>query len=332
MNNQLQHFELSRLNRTPDESMHTPHTHSYYELFYLISGECELQLGQSIYTITPRTAIFIPSNVPHKTTYKDPNGNERLNIEFSANYVSDLEEEFGQMWLDRYVFGGPLHFSPVATPAISAAITRLEVDCASTKKDTSSPTYGSTVPSNSTLTKPIFTFGDVTNSPYDGVSGKVNRFGSISSAPDDHDIFANCMRKFHLQELIITLLRRCTQTDYITTDQMQIADISVREAKKYIEQNYAEPLTLDDLASRYQLNSTYFSNKFKNINGIGFKEYLNNIRIIHAERLLLETTKSITQIALECGYESSNYFGDVFRKINKVSPSQFRKLKGFVKK
>lgn len=140
------------------------------------------------------------------------------------------------------------------------------------------------------------------------------------------------MRKFHLQELIITLLRRCTQTDYITTDQMQIADISVREAKKYIEQNYAEPLTLDDLASRYQLNSTYFSNKFKNINGIGFKEYLNNIRIIHAERLLLETTKSITQIALECGYESSNYFGDVFRKINKVSPSQFRKLKGFVKK
>ncbi len=327
MNEQTQHFELSRLNRMPDESMHAPHTHSHCELFYLLSGECDLQVGQTIYTITPRTAMFIPPDTPHKTTYKDPDGNDRLNIEFSADYISDLTAEFGQPWLDRYIFNGPLHFSPLATPAISAAITRLEVDCATTENSMNNINH--TTNRTSTLAterrKPY-----IPAIQYETMSGMVNRFGSLPNAPDNHDIFANCMRKLHFQEFIITILRRCTRIDYITTDQMQIADMSVREARKYIDSNYSEPITLDELAGRYRLNSTYFSNKFKTINGMGFKEYLNSVRIVHAERLLLETDLTITEIALQCGYESSNYFGDVFRKVNKVSPSQFRKAKGIV--
>ena len=80
----------------------------------------------------------------------------------------------------------------------------------------------------------------------------------------------------------------------------------------------------------YRLNPSYFSSKFKSVNGVGFKEYLNNVRIIRAEKLLLETDMSITEIAMKCGYETSNYFGDAFRRTNNCSPSQFRRMNGNV--
>ena len=67
------------------------------------------------------------------------------------------------------------------------------------------------------------------------------------------------------------------------------------------------------------------------VNGIGFKEYLNNVRINQSEKLLLETSKSITEIAFECGYENSNYYGDAFKHRNGISPSTFRRIKGNVK-
>ena len=55
------------------------------------------------------------------------------------------------------------------------------------------------------------------------------------------------------------------------------------------------------IADMLHLNPSYFSKKFKAVNGFGFKEYLNTIRINHSEQLLLETDMSITEIALECG-------------------------------
>lgn len=74
--------------------------------------------------------------------------------------------------------------------------------------------------------------------------------------------------------------------------------------------NYNKDITLDEIADMLHLNPSYFSKKFKAVNGFGFKEYLNTIRINHSEQLLLETDMSITEIALECGYDNSNYFGD----------------------
>ena len=92
--------------------------------------------------------------------------------------------------------------------------------------------------------------------------------------------------------------------------------------------NYNKDITLDEIADMLHLNPSYFSKKFKAVNGFGFKEYLNTIRINRSEQLLLETDMSITEIALECGYDNSNYFGDAFKHLNHLSPTQFRKAKG----
>ena len=61
------------------------------------------------------------------------------------------------------------------------------------------------------------------------------------------------------------------------------------------------------------LSPTYFSKKFKLITGMGFKEYLNYVRLKHAQTALLTTDSSITDIALEYGFNDSNYFNCFIR-------------------
>ena len=61
-----------------------------------------------------------------------------------------------------------------------------------------------------------------------------------------------------------------------------------------------------------------------------FKDFLNRTRISHAERLLLETNLPMSDVASLCGYESGNYFGDVFKKTKGISPIKFREAKGYI--
>ena len=59
--------------------------------------------------------------------------------------------------------------------------------------------------------------------------------------------------------------------------------------------------------------------------GMGFKEYLNYVRLKHAQTALLTTNSSITDIALEYGFNDSNYFKDLFKKVYGKSPREYRK-------
>lgn len=99
----------------------------------------------------------------------------------------------------------------------------------------------------------------------------------------------------------------------------------IEDALRYIAENFSMPLTLEEVAENINLSPTYLSKKFKKTTGVTFKEYVNFIRIKQACQMLLTTDDSITKIALNCGFNSSNYFKDCFRRINGVSPRMFRK-------
>ena len=94
-----------------------------------------------------------------------------------------------------------------------------------------------------------------------------------------------------------------------------------------IYENYDKKLSLEDMSDKFHISRSYLSKKFKAVTGFGFKEYIVNVRIKNACRLLLETNKSITDIAFECGFNDSNYFGDAFRHVKGVSPNKYRKNK-----
>lgn len=98
----------------------------------------------------------------------------------------------------------------------------------------------------------------------------------------------------------------------------------IQHVARYISENYAEVLSLHDAAQMANMEDTYFSKRFKTLTGFGFHEYLTQTRLLAAQHLLEETSVSVSEIADRCGFSSSNYFGDVFRRWKGCSPSQHR--------
>ncbi len=93
----------------------------------------------------------------------------------------------------------------------------------------------------------------------------------------------------------------------------------------YIEDNFYEPLTIEHLAKKFSYHPSYISHLFSDRLDIPFRTYLISVRCSHAVYLLKNTDKSITEIALQCGFNSVNTLGRCFRKVFGVSPSKFRK-------
>ena len=114
------------------------------------------------------------------------------------------------------------------------------------------------------------------------------------------------------------------EKNYITHSHKKI-EADMISASRYIAENFKNNISLNDVAEFLNLNPAYFSSKFKAFHGIGFSEYLRNTRINHAEWYLIETDLSMSDVANECGFCSSNYFGDTFKIVNGISPSEFRR-------
>ncbi|MBQ9120516.1 MAG: helix-turn-helix transcriptional regulator [Lachnospiraceae bacterium] len=96
----------------------------------------------------------------------------------------------------------------------------------------------------------------------------------------------------------------------------------------YINNHYSEELTLEKISAQYFLSTFYFSRTFKEITGFHFVEYLNNVRIKEAKKLLLDTTLTVNDIAAAVGFKSNTHFGRVFKQAEGVSPSGYRKRRG----
>jgi len=101
-------------------------------------------------------------------------------------------------------------------------------------------------------------------------------------------------------------------------------DTLIKEAMKYIDENYNTYISLHSIAAHVHLNPQYFSRYFKSKIGINFINYLSSFRVIKAKDLLLNTDKNITEISQNVGYVDSSYFSKVFFKSVGIAPNQFR--------
>lgn len=95
---------------------------------------------------------------------------------------------------------------------------------------------------------------------------------------------------------------------------------------KYIEQNYANDITLEELAGIAGYSTYHFSRIFKKYSNTTFINFLNRRRIKAAEVLLLESGSSITDVAMQVGFASLTTFNRVFKSINGCTPSEYKKL------
>lgn len=98
----------------------------------------------------------------------------------------------------------------------------------------------------------------------------------------------------------------------------------IQNIKNYIESNYDENISLKNLSGIYFMNEKYVGTLFHKQVGCSFREYLTKIRISHATNMLINTEKSITDIALDCGFQTVTYFNRVFLKFFGESPTEYR--------
>lgn len=92
----------------------------------------------------------------------------------------------------------------------------------------------------------------------------------------------------------------------------------------YIEKNYMNKITLEELAAEVQVNSQYLCHFFREAAGISPIQYLIRFRIEKACEALRDTTRPILEISLDCGFENVSYFIRQFRKFTGQTPRQYR--------
>ncbi len=98
----------------------------------------------------------------------------------------------------------------------------------------------------------------------------------------------------------------------------------MEEIKNYIYRNYRNKLSLDNIAQAVFLSKYHLLHEFKKALGITPYEYIQQLRIDDAKRLLNITNKTVSEIAFEVGFESISQFNRTFKKISKTSPSQYK--------
>ena len=100
---------------------------------------------------------------------------------------------------------------------------------------------------------------------------------------------------------------------------------TVRDCLNYIDFHYMESLSLENLAFRFSVNKNYLSSRFHREVGVTVTDYINQQRVRRSEPLLRKTDLPMQQIAEKCGFADANYFTRTFRKLNGMTPNEYRR-------
>ena len=114
-------------------------------------------------------------------------------------------------------------------------------------------------------------------------------------------------------------------SDYYKTIRTRSSKDIIVEIKDFVHQNYQKDLKLQQIAKVYFINSVYIGQVFTKIVGMHFNEYLHNVRIGEAKKLIRRTAIKICGIASMVGYCDSEYFANKFKVITGYIPSDYRK-------
>ncbi len=110
----------------------------------------------------------------------------------------------------------------------------------------------------------------------------------------------------------------------VATKREEQSESVISKAKAYIDENFVKDLSLDEVSRYVNISPYYFSKLFKEEAGENFIEYLTRVRIAQAKELLRDSSLSIKEICVRCGYSDPNYFSRIFKKQEDVTPSEYR--------
>ncbi|MBE6728385.1 MAG: helix-turn-helix domain-containing protein [Ruminococcaceae bacterium] len=129
----------------------------------------------------------------------------------------------------------------------------------------------------------------------------------------------NAVEKNLLECIIICIMRKTRKSDIDTKDNQ------LRQALSYIHLNYRNAVTLKQSAKSINMTPAYFSSWFHKNTGKTYTEYLTSLRLSYAEKRLITSSDTITEICFDSGFYSVSNFLKEFKKKNNTTPKNYRK-------
>ena len=148
----------------------------------------------------------------------------------------------------------------------------------------------------------------------------------IFSGQLDNSAFSALLVRAALQKMIaMACAQRIIQGSTVAEGGITKLSEPIRTVKAYIEEHYAESLRIQDLAALCYFSETYLMNYFHAQTGMTVMEYVNQVRLREACKLLLNSGKSVADIAYSSGFRNLSNFNRCFRKVMGITPSAYRR-------
>ena len=126
-----------------------------------------------------------------------------------------------------------------------------------------------------------------------------------------------------VNEKLRDIVKLCIKNMQIELKKHSVTESMIEDISSYVEKNYCT-VTRNFVAEYFNINPSYLSQSFQKYKGMSFIDFVTEVRIKNAKRLLQTTDMKIQVIAEEVGYCSSQHFAKVFKKSTGIMPSAFR--------
>lgn len=260
------------------------HGHESLQINYVLHGSLQHLINQSAYDLVKGDIFIIPPYVPHRLAFRENCGCEVIELEF----------------LPEFIFGEHATMENIETIFDFAYIEPFLVsECE--------------------------------------VKPRLNLTGKAQT--DVETMFEDLLREYHERKPSFLLAMKATvlsllvyvgrqfQEDIDDVESRQLFDrhrAAITSAINYINEHFTDDVSIEKAARVAMLSQSYFSYLFKSMTNKTFVEYLNELRIQEAMRLLKNTNKRVVDICFESGFKNVNHFNRTFKNYAGISPMQYR--------
>lgn len=127
-----------------------------------------------------------------------------------------------------------------------------------------------------------------------------------------------------LHDLALTRNMRTLSNTSFSNEQFTYNSRRIEKAFEFMQSHYDKDIALADVAKIVNMPEVSFSRFIKKRTGRTFIDSLNEIRLGHASRLLIDTTQTVAEVSFNCGFNNLSYFNRIFKRKNGCTPTEFR--------
>ena len=134
------------------------------------------------------------------------------------------------------------------------------------------------------------------------------------------------MRDMNLYDKLTSLLTHIMSETIYTSEINRKHKYNLSDIKDFLDDNYLNNISLNMLSNKFYINKFYLTRAFKETYGLTINNYILQKKITKSKELLRFSDMNIDDISRECGIDDSNYFSRIFKKIEGISPREYKRM------